>query len=456
MFQWQSGLSRRGFLGHSAAMGAFMLPQVSPVMGATRAGSSRPPRCARSVIMLLLEGGMSHLDTWDPKPDAPAEVRGAFGQIHSSNPDLIVGEHTPLLARQAHLYNIVRTVYSENARRDHSPGLHWVLTGYDNQAAGVALMRVNKDPSVGSVVAHELGSLSPEGLPNFVAVPNRTQLGGRVNYNGALHLGAACDAFDSGSVPARADSGFMPPVGLVLPKHVPIGRLEDRDRLLRSVDTLRRDRDRFMAMEKVSQFQRQAMDLLVGGRGEAAFDINAEPPKVREMYGNSKMGQATLLARRLVEAGVTYVLVNYSRNNSWDTHTNNFKRLENSLLPPMDRAASALLVDLERRGLLDDVLVVMMGEMGRTPVINKQSGRDHWTDVNSIMLAGGGLTRGRILGHSNRLGQYPANRPVHLREVLAMVYHQLGIDPKLAITDAQGRPTRILPDAEPIGELIQG
>ena len=397
---------------------------------------------------------MSHLETWDPKPRAPAEIRGSFGTIKTTNPALIIGEHTPRLAKQAHLYNIVRSVYMDNARRDHSPGLHWVLTGYDNQAAGVGLMRVNKDPSVGSIVAHELGVLTSEGMPNFVAIPSNRQLGGRVNYNGALHLGAACDAFESGAVPQRADQPYVLPVGLTLPADISPARLSDRRGLLAAIGRFRHQRDRAARFPGLDEYQVQAYDLLVGQQGQRALDINREPASVRQLYGDSALGQGTLLARRLVEAGVTYVLVNYSKNNSWDTHKNNFDRLQNTLLPPADQAASALLADLEQRGMLDDVLVLMTGEMGRTPKINQDSGRDHWPDVFSLLIAGGGLTRSQVLGRSSGHADTPETRPVHFNEILATVYHQLGIDPKLTITDHQDRPLRILPEAKPVHELV--
>ena len=397
---------------------------------------------------------MSHLESWDPKPAAPAEIRGSFASIPTTNSDLAVGEHMPRLAAQAHLYNVVRSTYMDNARRDHSPGLHWVLTGHDNQAAGVGLEKVNNAPSVGSIVAHELGSVTAGGIPNFVAIPNGKQLGSRVRYTGALHLGGAYEPFDSGAMPALVGERYVLPAGLTLPADISTVRLEDRQRLLSSIDGLKRQRDRFAAAGGLARFRLKAFDLLVGQGGQQAFDINQEPMKNRAMYGNSAMGQATLLARRLVEAGVTYVVVNYSKNNSWDTHTKNFTRLKNTLLPPMDQAASALLVDLDQRGMLDDVLVLLMGEMGRTPKINKQSGRDHWPDVFSLMIAGGGLTRGQVLGGSSRLADVPHERPVHYHEILATVYHQLGIDPHQTIKDDQDRPVRIMPDAALVPELV--
>ena len=451
MLRLHTATSRRGFLAGSVSMGAFVLPQLGAHAGPT--GDRDGPR-ARSVILLLQEGGMSHLESWDPKPQAPADVRGSFTSIPTTNPELIVGQHMPLLAQQAHQFNVVRSLYMDNARRDHSPGLHWVLTGYDNQAAGVALEKVNRAPSVGSVVAHQLGALTTDGLPRYATIPSSKQLGNRVRYTGALHLGSACEPFDSGTVPQQADGRYAVPTGLTLPADISPRRLQDRQRLLSSIDTLRRRGDSLATATGFTRFQGRAFDLLLGERGQQAFDLNQEPIAIREAYGDSRMGQGSLLARRLVEAGVTFVVVNYSKNNSWDTHANNFTRLKNTLLPPMDRAASALLVDLEQQGMLDEVLVVMMGEMGRTPKINRKSGRDHWPDVFSVMVAGGGFTRGQVLGSSSRLADVPSTRPVHYNELLATIYHQLGIDWRLTVKDAQQRPMRIMPEAEFVPELI--
>ena len=455
MFGFETGVSRRDFLAGGISLGAFALPAAPRNLGAaSQQDSATIKRRAKSVIVLLQEGGMSHLESWDPKPEAPAEIRGSFSTISTTNSDLIVGQHMPRLAGQAHLFNVVRSIYMDNARRDHSPGLHWVLTGHDNQAAGVGLEKLNNAPSVGSIVAHETGSVTAGGVPNFVAIPHSKQLGSRVRYTGALHLGGAYEAFDSGSVPEQADGRYVLPAGLTLPPDISTARLQDRQRLLSSIDGLKRERDGLAATVGLAGFRLKAFDLLAGRRGQQAFDLNQEPAKTREMYGDSVMGQGTLLARRLVEVGVSYVVVNYSKNNSWDTHKNNFTRLKETLLPPMDQAASALLIDLEQRGMLDDVLVLLMGEMGRTPKINKQSGRDHWPDVFSLMIAGGGLTRGQVLGASSRLAGVPHDRPVHYHEILATIYHQLGIDPHQTIRDGQDRPTRIMPEAEPVFELI--
>lgn len=449
MFTLEAGVSRREFLRGGVGLSALMLPMLGGTSARAQGSAETPP--AKSVIFLLLEGGMSHLETWDPKPDAPKEIRGSYGTIATSNPELRIGEHMPLLAQQAHRYNVIRSVHS--SARNHSPGLHWILTGFDNPAAGVAGQKANKVPSVGSIVSMQKGGTTAQGLPQFVAVPNRSQLGGRTNFAGAAHLGTPFEAFNSGPVPKRANARFAIPAGLSLPKDVPFARLQNRRDLLKSIDRLQRERDRASVLEGITDYQRQAFDLLLGDRGRSAFDINQETAKTRALYGNSVMGQGTLLARRLVEAGVSFVLVNYSKNNSWDTHRGNFTRLKKTLLPPMDRAVSALLTDLDQRGRLDETLVVLMGEMGRTPIINKQSGRDHWPDVYSAMMAGGGLTRGRLLGSSSRDGGKPGTRPVHVQEVLATMYRQLGIAPNLQIPDRQNRPTSILPESRSIYEL---
>lgn len=453
MSRLQLGFSRRHFLHSGLGFAVAAFPKLGNVQGAPAGPAEAkqlPPR-AKSVILLLLEGGMSHLDTWDPKPAAPREVRGPFVTIQTRNPSLVIGEHMPLLAQQAHLYSVVRSVHS--AARCHSPGLHWLLTGYDNPAASINGELQNKVPSVGSIVSHEIGGRTPSGLPPFVAIPNRNQLGGRVNYNGAAFLGAAHEAFDSGAIPAQADAKYVLPTGLILPREVEPLRLADRRRLLSEFDRLQQDREHANRMQRLDGHQHQAFDLLLGKRGQAAFDINQESPTTRQLYGDHEMGQGTLLARRLVEAGVAFVVVNYSRNNSWDTHEKNFERLQKSLLPPADRAASALLIDLEQRGLLDETLVLMVGEMGRTPVINAAAGRDHWPDAYSALIAGGGLARGRVLGSTTAGGEKPATRPVHVDELLATVYRQLGINSGLILHDLQNRPFAILPEAHPVAEL---
>ena len=439
-------ISRRQFAGAGAGLGAFLLPIRSDAHR-----EAVPRRKCKQVVMVLLEGGMSHLDSWDPKPEAPSGIRGSFDSIQSANPELRVGEHLPGLAALAGQFNVVRSVYSPNLRNNHSPGLHWVLTGYDNQAASVGGVKVNTHPSIGSVVAmHGRREGRPETL-GFVAVPDRKQLGGRVNYNHALHLGHANEAFDTGPIPDNASGRYVVPAGLVLPQSLDMNRFRSRRQLLGALERTRRSFDA-AAASGLAGYQSHAFDLLLGNRGQAAFDINLESESVRRRYGDHYFGQRILMARRLIEAGVSYVLVNLSKNNSWDAHKKNF-RSHAEKLPRLDQAMSALLTDLRDHGLLDQTLVLMTGEMGRTPQINKNNGRDHWSRAWSAMIAGGGLTQGQVLGSTSTDGADPASRPVHINELLATVYHQLGIDPDLAVIDQQGRPIRIQPETHAVHEL---
>jgi hypothetical protein len=406
------------------------------------------------VIVLLLEGGISQFESWDPKPEAPPEIRGTFGTIRTTNADLRIGEHLPRLAQQAHLYSVIRSMQNLGAG-NHDHALHRLLTGYDHPTIEPPqdLLR-NHFPPQGSVVARQRVGASPRGLPAFVAIPDLLQLGKTRRLLGPGYLGAAYEAFQSGPVPANHSVAYLPPAGLAPVIGLTERRIADRRQLLGSFDRLRRD---FAHLgPTLTPYEQAAFELLLGDAARTAFDLNAEGSTVRERYGDSAMGQGALLARRLVEAGVTYVLVNCGDgNNLWDTHADNFNRLKSELLPPLDRAAAALLQDLEQRGLLDETLVVLLSEFGRTPQINRDAGRDHWTAAYSVMLAGAGIARGRVLGRTTPGGEEPAERPVTHTELLATVYHQLGIDYRENLADAQGRPMSILPaGAAPIHELL--
>jgi uncharacterized protein (DUF1501 family) len=438
---------RRQFLRSGAALGAFLLPATGP----TQATPVRPR--ARGVIVLLLEGGMSHLESWDPKPSAPQQIRGEFQTVATTTAGLRFSEYLPLLAQQTRLYNLLRSVHCD-ARNDHSPGMHLALTGHENTGAGVALERFNLHyPAQGAILARLLGVTTSEGVPRFVAVPRRTQLGGQVCYATPTFLGAACEAFEAGDLPAHASLPMRAPPGLLLPGDVDLRRLEDRSALKGTLDRLNRALDRDPVVGRLDAHYQRARQLLTGPRLLRALDLGREPLTVRERFGNSQVGQGLVAARRLIEAGVTYVLVNPYSGALWDTHAQNFTG-HKRLLPPLDRAVSALLVDLDQRGMLDETLVLVISEMGRTPLVNNQAGRDHWTAAYSVMLAGGGLTRGQVVGSTTSGGQEPSSRPVTVSEILATVYHQLGIDPAVVLYDQQQRPVPILPEAKPITELI--
>jgi uncharacterized protein (DUF1501 family) len=417
-------LTRRQLLRSSLAMGAFVLPAA---LGGT-AQAAPPRRRARGVILVMLEGGMSHLDTWDPKPNAPAEIRGQFGTIATTLPDLRIGEHMPRLAQQAHRFNLIRSVHCD-ARNDHSPGTHLVMTG-----------------SQGAILARQLGLAAPNGVPRFVAIPARKHRVG-TTYSTAAFLGPAYEAFEAGNRPA--DGRSLPPA-LVLPSDVSLRTLHERQALRQTFDRLHANLDRDPTASRMDAHYQRAVSILASSQMRQAFDLSREKPALRERYGSPSL----LLARRLVEAGASYVLVNGPVFGDWDTHDNNFPRLK-QLLPPMDRAVSALLEDLDQRGLLDEVLVVLISEMGRARLGPGGGGRDHWTAAYSVMLAGGGLTRGQVLGSTTSNGAWPGKRPVTVPEILATVYHQLGIDPNTMLYDEQKRPIPMLPgEAKPIGELL--
>jgi Protein of unknown function (DUF1501) len=437
------------------SLGAFVFPPALSAMGASRkaGGTTATPPRARGVIHILLEGGMSHLETWDPKPNAPAETRGEFQTIATSLPGLRIGEHMPQLARQAHVYNLIRSMHCD-ARNDHSPGMHLMLTGWENVAAGVAMERLNLGhPAVGAVIAHQLGVVGPGGAPRSVSLPHRRQIDGAVAYTGSAFLGPSCEAFETGQAPAAAGQPMQTPPSLALAGDIPLRRLHDRDDLRQSFNRLHEALDRDPVVGRLDAHYQRALSALGSQRMRAAFDLQAEPLPLRERYGDNRVGQSLLLARRLIEAGVAYVLVDPYGSMVWDTHANNFTSLKQHL-PPLDQAVSALLDDLDQRGRLDEVLVLLTTEMGRTPAVNAARGRDHWTSVFSLMLAGGGLTRGQVLGSSTSGGQYPGSRPVTVPEVFATVYHLLGIDPSALLVDEQKRPIPILPEARPIQELV--
>jgi hypothetical protein len=431
----------------SFALGAFLLPQA-----AGAAGTTARLRRARGTIFIMLEGGMSHLDTWDPKPNAPVEVRGEFGAIATTVPGLRISEYMPHLARQAHRYNLIRSVHCD-ARNDHSPGLHLLLTGWENTNAGVALETTNRvHPSQGSIIARILGCTSPGGVPRFAALPRTRQISGQVCYAGPAFLGSSCAAFETGDAPAAAHLPMQLPPSLALARDLPLGRLNDRQALRQALDRMNATLDQAASTSRMDGHYQRAVDLLTGQRMAEALDLEREPVALRERYGNHRIGQSLLLARRLVECGVSYVLVDPYGNNDWDTHEQNF-RGHRALLPPLDQAVAALLEDLSQRGLLDEVVVVLASEMGRSPRISGNAGRDHWTAAYSIMIAGGGLTRGQVLGETTSKGEWPGRRPVTVPEILATVYDQLGIDPNAILYDEQRRPMAILPDPRPIPEL---
>ena len=450
--RWRAGqFDRRWFLASSSvAVGAFALPTLAGAKASAK-DAATPRGKARRAIVILLQGGCSHLDTWDLKPEAPAEIRGEFRPIATSVPGVMICEHLPLLAERAHRYNVLRSVY--HATPSHEAAIHWVLTGYDYPGANTSTRNRNDKPAMGSIVAKALGG-KQQGLPPYVCIPDKGQLGDRVRYASADLLGMAYEPFESGMLPADAKTPFRMPANLSISSAADLRRIDHRLALLQQLDDLPRMLDSKGTMDGMGVFQRQAMEMLAHPVTRNAFDLSQEAVALRERYGNTRVGQETILARRLAEAGVPFTLVNFSINQEWDTHANGFQSLKTTRLPELDRAVSTLLDDLEERGQLESTLVAVITEFGRTPKINATAGRDHWSDVFSVVLAGGGLKAGQFLGTSNPRGEIPQDRPIHINDVLATLYHQLGVPTDTVHEDRLGRPVPVLYRGEPIAELL--
>ena len=440
-----AGISRRRFL----QTGGVTIGSLATGHGSSALAANQQPPAKRAIV-ILLQGGCSQLDTWDMKPSAPSEYRGEFDSIATTLPGYRVCEHLPRLAARTDLFNVLRSVH--HGTPSHEAAIHWVLTGYDYPGANVTTKNRNNQPSVGSFVAKLRGPSQP-GLPAYVCVPDKGQLGDRVRYAGAHFLGMAFDPFESGPVPTDATSPFQVPPYLVMSPTIDVGRFQDRQGLLQRLDTISRESDASGTMTGLDQFRRTALDMVSHPVTRDAFDLSQESLPTRQRYGSHKIGQRALLARRLAEAGVPFTLVNFSDNQDWDTHVGNFASMKNTLLPRLDQAVSTLLDDLTERGLLDSTLVAIVSEFGRTPKINKDAGRDHWSDVFSVVLTGGGLKTGQVLGTSNARAEIPQDRPIHYNDVLATIYRQLGVATDRVFLH-EGRPVPVLYHGTPIQELF--
>ena len=442
-------LLRRRFLQGGGIAAGSLIAGSGSLPGATVV--SAPPNApAKRAIVILLQGGCSQLDTWDMKPAAPSEYRGEFESIATATPDYRVCEHLPQLATRTGRFNVLRSVH--HGTPSHEAAIHWVLTGYDYPGANVTTKNRNNQPSVGSFVARLRGPNRP-GLPAYVCVPDKGQLGDRVRYAGAHFLGTAFDPFESGAVPVDATAPYEVPPYLVMSPAVDDDRFQERQGLLHRLDTISRSSDTSGTMTGIDQFRNTALDMVSHPVTRDAFDLSQESAATRLRYGSNKIGQRALLARRLAESGVPFTLVNFSDNQDWDTHVGNFASMKNTLLPRFDQAVATLLDDLTERGLLDSTLVAIISEFGRTPKINKDAGRDHWSDVFSVVMAGGGLRSGLVLGTSNPRAEIPQDRPIHYNDVLATIYRQLGV-PTDRVFLHEGRPVPVLYRGAPIPELI--
>ena len=406
---------------------------------------------ARSCILLYQLGGPPQHETWDPKPDAPREIRGQLGCIPSAVPGLHVGELMPRVARLTDRVAVLRAVSTgDNA---HSTSGYNMITGVPHSPKGVEGAKPgapNNWPCVGGIVTdlrrRHPGLARGVGLPPAITLPEVAANDGGKTWPGqdAGFLGRTADPWLLTCDPSKPD--FRVP-GTSLTGELSPLRYQRRERLLSQLDRHLRYHEASGRLERQAHWHQQAFDLLASARAGEAFDLSREPKKVRERYGIDRYSQSVLLARRLVEAGVSLVQVNTVRipkapSSGWDTHIKNAENLK-FLMPRFDRTFSALIEDLEDRGLLDETLVVWMGEMGRTPKINNKGGRDHWGSVFSIALAGGGVKGGVVHGASDRHGAKPVSGRVGPADITATIFHALGFDPEETILDSSGRPRAI-------------
>jgi hypothetical protein len=429
-----SGLSLSHLLRHEAKANA----------PATKSG--RKP----SVIILWMRGGPSHIDMWDPKPGAPVEFRGEFGTMPTKVPGITLTDMLPMCANVMDKWSIVRSLHHGDA--GHSSGDQICFTGHPSGPNPDE----NVYPSCGSIVARQLGHLDTR-LPAYVMIPRN------VPGTGAAYLGATYKAFETQADPANPGPFRLP--NFELPQGVNMERVGDRRELLAGFDKLRRDVDANGQLKALDRYGQQAWDILTSSAARDAFDLDREPEPVRERYGfmpafdpkaadrcgSPAWSQRILLARRLVEAGVRLVTVDLRW---WDTHVKGFESLKLGFLPRFDRAYSALIEDLEVRGLMDSTLVIAWGEFGRTPRVNGNAGRDHYPNVFSAALAGGAVKGGRVVGSSDEKGAFPKANPKTPQDVLKTMYDHLGIDTEAQYLHPTGRPISVLPSGKVIEELM--
>jgi hypothetical protein len=417
--------------------------------GALKAEKTAPRKAtARSVILLFQFGGPSHLDTFDPKPNAPSEIRGEFKTIPTRTPGLLVTEHLSRLAERSGLYAVVRGV--RHNRSAHNSGAYYSLTGREPLVDIVTANAAATDfPHPGSVVDYL--TRSDDKVPASVALPTMIADGPfRTPGEFAGFLGKAYDPLWVLKDPNAADFKVSE---LMLPDGLTVKRVTDRRAVQKDLAELSQLADR-AAARGMEDYQARAVDLLTSPRTQKAFAIQEESPATRDRYGRHAYGQSVLLARRLVEAGVRFVTVYYSAGiGGWDTHKDNFATLKGSRLPHTDAALSALLDDLSDRGLLGETLVYWTGDFGRTPKVNKDAGRDHWPQCQSVVMAGGGVKGGVTFGASDPSGAYPTDAPVRPDDITATVFSAVGLDPATEVRDQLNRPMPISA-GQPIRALL--
>ena len=434
-----AGISRRDCL--QLGLGALL---GGGFVSALRAREVHAPANAKSCILIWMDGGPTHFETFDPKPDAPAEYRGDFNAIQTAVTSVRFSEHMPQLARGLNKYAIIRSIRHEQG--NHGAGNHYMMTGAPPRIPVGCGAFVSFHPSMGSAVAYE--KPAPVGLPSYFSMPSMTRSGGP-NFLGAKYAPFVADG-DPNSASFRIRD-------VALPAGISEGRFAERSSLRSEVDQFQRILDKAAGDPALAldDHYLQANELMRSKEAQAAFRIQEESTKVRDRFGRNSFGQRLLLARRLTEAGVPFITIN---DGGWDHHTDIFCALK-TRLPQWDNSVSALISDLEERGLLDSTLVIALGEFGRTPKISKltgeaKPGRDHWANAMSVLFAGGGTPGGQVIGATDRNGFAATERVLSPENFVSTVYAKLGIDPGKILYNTQGRPNHLVSDPTPIKELM--
>lgn len=421
------GVNRRDFL-RVGGIAGLSLPSLLQLEAQAKTKKAR----AKSVILVYLGGGLTHHDTFDMKPDAPDEVRGKYKSIDTVVPGLRIGELLPNMAKVMDKVALVRSGAHNNDH--HETATNWAMSGRFGSAFG-------DFPAIGAVVAHETGLGGS--MPPYVAVPRNPSFTWELGKS--AYLGGRYESFKAGD---PNDANFkvqdLSPAEQLSPT-----RLERRGNLRQAVDQLAKKLDNSEQVKTFGEFQQRASELVLSPKARSAFAIDSENDKLRDRYGRTTFGQSCLLARRLVENGVRFTTVNYG---GWDHHAKIFEGCDKKL-PEFDKGLSALIEDLQVRGLLDDTLLAVYGEFGRTAKINKDAGRDHWAQAASLLFAGAGVKPGFILGATDKLGAFVTRRPVSPADVACTIFESLGIDPRKQLLSPDGRPIEILDQGEPVREL---
>ncbi len=411
--------------------------------GALRAQtrSADLPRAARACILIWMDGGPTHYETFDPKPDAPVEIRGDYPVISTQIPGVFFSKHLERLSAIADKLAIVRSI--RHNQGNHGAGNHYMMTGAPPRIPVGCGAYVSFHPSLGSVAARELGA--PAGLPAYFSLPRMTRSGGP-NFLGAKYAPfVVADNPNSKNFRVR---------DVALPRGITQQRYLGRQDIRQQVDRMVRINNEAAGdpLVAVDDFYQQSAQLISSTAAQRAFDVHREHEATRDRYGRNSFGQRALLARRLVEAGVPFVTLYHG---GWDHHVDLFPRLD-AKLPPFEQSIAALLDDLEDRGMLDETLVIAMGEFGRTPKINNRAGRDHWSNAMSVMVAGGKTPGGQVIGATDRNGYTAVERVLAPENLASTIYRKLGIDPNKILYTPEGRPVHLVSDATPIDELMMG